>query len=219
VEKSAYYTPDSIDRVAAAMLDEVAELRDRHPIAIDPTRAALIILDLQRYFADPASHAFVPSLPAIVPRIGAIARAFIAVERPVILTRHIDESDLDSPMRSWWHDAIDPDDQRSELIESIRTTGAPVLSKRHYDAFLETDLDERLRASNAAQVVVCGIHAHLCCETTARSAFMRGYDVFFAVDGTATYNAAFHRASLLNLAHGFAVPVLCREVLATLEKE
>jgi len=219
VEKSAYYTLDSIDRVAAAMLDEVAELRDRHPIAIDPTRAALITLDLQRYFADPASHAFVPSLSAITPRIEALARAFIAVERPVILTRHIDESDLDSPMRSWWHDAIDPDDQRGELIESIRATGAPVLAKHHYDAFLETDLDERLRASNAAQVVVCGLHVHLCCETTARAAFMKGYEVFIAVDGTATYNEAFHRASLLNLAHGFAVPVLCREVLAALEKE
>jgi bifunctional isochorismate lyase/aryl carrier protein len=46
---------------------------------------------------------------------------------------------------------------------------------------------------------------HLCCETTARAAFVRGFDVFFLVDGTATYNQDYHQATLLNLAHGVAV--------------
>jgi isochorismate hydrolase len=54
---------------------------------------------------------------------------------------------------------------------------------------------------------------HLCCETTARSAFMHGFETFFTVDGTATYNEAFHRAALLNLSHGFALPLTVDEVL------
>jgi isochorismate hydrolase len=59
--------------------------------------------------------------------------------------------------------------------------------------------------------------AHLCCETTARSAFTRGFEVFFLVDGTASYNRDFHQASLLNLAHGFATLLLTGEALAALE--
>ena len=55
---------------------------------------------------------------------------------------------------------------------------------------------------------------HLCCETTARSAFVHGYEVFFLVDGTATYNQDFHRASLMNLAHGVAVLSLAGHFLA-----
>jgi isochorismate hydrolase len=55
---------------------------------------------------------------------------------------------------------------------------------------------------------------HLCCETTARSAFMRGFEVFFTIDGTATYNEEHHWAALLNLAHGFATPVLVDEVVS-----
>jgi len=51
---------------------------------------------------------------------------------------------------------------------------------------------------------------------TARSAFMRGFEVFFTIDGTATYNEGFHQATLLNLAHGFAKPVLVSELLARL---
>ncbi len=54
---------------------------------------------------------------------------------------------------------------------------------------------------------------HLCCETTARSAFVRGFEVFFTIDGTATYNKEFHFATLHNLAHGFALPILVDEIL------
>ncbi|MCL0073039.1 isochorismatase family protein, partial [Dehalococcoidia bacterium] len=88
-----------------------------------------------------------------------------------------------------------------------------VIEKSQYDAFYETPLDEMLREKGVTQIVICGVMSHLCCETTARSAFVRGFEVFFTVDGTATYTEAFHRATLLNLAHGFAVPVLTHEIL------
>ncbi len=75
-----------------------------------------------------------------------------------------------------------------------------------------TSLEQELRSRGVEQVVVTGVMTHLCCETTARTAFVRGFEVFFCVDGTATYTEAFQRASLLNLAHGFALPVLCEEI-------
>ena len=59
---------------------------------------------------------------------------------------------------------------------------------------------------------------HLCCETTARVAFTRGYEVFFSIDGTATYNRKFHLGSLVNLAHGVAVPMLVDEIIAQLKQ-
>jgi bifunctional isochorismate lyase / aryl carrier protein len=60
---------------------------------------------------------------------------------------------------------------------------------------------------------------HLCCETTARSAFTHGFEVFFTIDGTATYNERFHIATLLNLSHGFALAVLVEEVIEMLTEE
>ena len=70
-----------------------------------------------------------------------------------------------------------------------------------------------------SQVVITGVMTHLCCETTARSAFMRGFLPFFLVDGTATYNRHFHIATLTNLAHGFAHLARVQDILATLEGE
>jgi len=74
-------------------------------------------------------------------------------------------------------------------------------------------LDKQLKNHGVNQIVIAGVMANLCCESTARSAFMRGFEVFFTIDGTAANNKNFHMASLLNLSYGFATPVLTTEIL------
>ena len=68
------------------------------------------------------------------------------------------------------------------------------------------------RGQQVTDVVITGVMTHLCCETTARSAFVRGYRVWFPVDGTATFNLDFHLGTLRALAHGFASIPLVRDV-------
>jgi nicotinamidase-related amidase len=116
-------------------------------------------------------------------------------------------------MPRWWRDVIRADSPDSLLHASLDTSKGIVIEKPQYDAFHATLLEDVLRGRGVEQVVVSGVMTHLCCETTARSAFMRGFEVLFCVDGTATYTEAFHRSALLNLSHGFAVPVLCEETL------
>jgi bifunctional isochorismate lyase/aryl carrier protein len=117
-------------------------------------------------------------------------------------------------MAKWWRDLIDPADPLSQIVQIFDTAHAWLIEKSQYDAFYETKLEDVLRGQGVEQVVICGVMTNLCCETTARSAFMRGFEVFFCVDGAATYNQDFHLATLRNLAHGFAVPTLVGEVLA-----
>ncbi len=59
---------------------------------------------------------------------------------------------------------------------------------------------------------------NLCCETTARDAFMRGYRVFFLIDGTAAGRRDLHLASLKNLGYGFAYLMTCEELIGMLKK-
>ena len=94
-----------------------------------------------------------------------------------------------------------------------------LIQKSQYDAFYQTQLEGILRDRQVTQVVICGVMTHLCCETTARSAFMHGFEVFFPVDGTVTYRLEYHRASLLNLAHGFASIVLMKNILQAIQGE
>jgi len=78
-----------------------------------------------------------------------------------------------------------------------------IINKNQYDAFYNTDLEQFLRSKNIEQVIISGLLANLCCETTARSAFVRGFEVFFPVDATAAYNRDFHLSTFRNLDFGF----------------
>jgi len=211
--KERYFTAEGIDAKCAAFLADPDVERREGAASFAPGKSALLLLDLQRYFLEEDSHAFVPSAPAILPRLRELAVAYEERGLPVIRTRHANDEKNAGRMADWWRDRIGPNDPRGALAEEAGA-GGRIVVKNRYDAFLGTDLEEDLRRRGVEQVVVCGVLAHLCCESTARSAFMRDFSVFLAVDGIADYHEAFHRASLLSLAHGFAVPVLVKDLLA-----
>lgn len=218
MQKERYYTQENIQKKSHEMLASVEKFRFRRTnIEFCPQKAALLVLDMQEYFLQEDSHAFVPSAPAIIPGINKLITVFEAVERPVITTRHINTKEDAGMMSKWWRDLIVSQSAYSHNIASKKTQNSIEITKTQYDAFYQTELEGTLHNFDISQVIICGVMTHLCCETTARSAFMRGFEVFFTVDGTATYNEELHRASLLTLSHGFAVPVLIEELLRTME--
>ncbi len=213
MNREPYFTPETIHEKSRAMLDALASFRARHAdIVFRPERAALLVLDMQDYFLREGSHAFIPSAPAILPNIQSLIERFYSHGRPVIFTRHVNTDEDAGMMSRWWRDVIRADSNDSAISPSLDTSKGIVIQKTQYDAFHHTSLDETLRGRGVEQVIVTGVMTHLCCETTARSAFMRGLEVFFCVDGTATYTEEAHRSTLLNLAHGFAVPITCQEI-------
>ncbi|MDP3185375.1 MAG: isochorismatase family protein [Anaerolineales bacterium] len=215
MQKERYFTPATIHKKSRDMLASVAKYCRRHEnIAFHPTRAALLVLDMQEYFLSEASHAFIPSAPAIIPNIQFMLKVFAAYNRPIYFTRHVNTEENAGMMGKWWKDLICPQTAYSHIVKQLDTAKGAILRKSQYDAFYETRLESDLRAGGVGEVVITGVMTHLCCETTARSAFMRGFEVFFVMDGTATYNESFHQATLLNLAHGFVIPVLTEEILA-----
>ncbi len=165
-------------------------------------KAALLVIDMQRYFCDRQSDANVPKSNILIEKIKNLVDVFSKNERPVVFTRHIDVEE--SIMCRWWRENISEDDPLSELTDNLDATRGIVLVKHQYDAFFQTDLEKILKDKGITQVVVCGVLTNLCCETTARSAFMKGFEVYFTTDGTATYKKEMHDATQLNLAYGFA---------------
>jgi isochorismate hydrolase len=217
--KQRYFSPSNIQPEAQAMLAALPRSRRDQIGFTDPAQAALLVLDMQAYFFEPDSHAFIPSAPAILPGVQRLIEAFSSRACPVIFSRHANTPEDAGMMTAWWRDLISQDDPRGRLLESLDISRGDILEKSQYDAFFNTGLEERLRLRGASQVVICGVMTHLCCETTARSAFMHGFSVFFCVDGTATYNRDYHMATLLNLSHGFATPVLVGQVLEAISRE
>lgn len=119
-------------------------------------------------------------------------------------------------MLNWWGSINEENSPNANIIDEIQNPLAKVIKKAQYDAFWETDLEELLHSKGIKQLIITGVMTHLCCETTARAAFVRGFEVFFTTDGTATFNSDSHFSTLYNLAHGFALPVLVEEVFCGL---
>jgi isochorismate hydrolase len=210
--KTNYFTPENIDEEAVELANALPAFSNKRISIFHPERSALLILDMQSYFLDPSSHAFVPSAVAIVPRLKDLAQSYYAHNLPVIFTQHLNSSQDAGSMSRWWQDLITIENPLGAIIADFNFSNRYVLRKNQYDAFYQTDLEENLNNKGISQVVVSGVMTHLCCETTARSAFMRGFEVFFLIDGTATYNKEHHLAALLNLSHGFATPALSGDI-------
>jgi isochorismate hydrolase len=211
--KERYFTTQNLVAKSTAMLTELAaHRRRRRPLALD--RVALLVLDMQDYFLAEESHAFLPSAPAIVPGVRKLVSAIAAQACPVIFTRHLNTGSDAGMMGRWWPELILADDPLSQISHRMDTSLGAVQEKPQYDAFFDTELHQALTAASVRQVVITGVKTHLCCETTARSAFVHGYEVVFVVDGTATDNELHHLATLRNLSHGFANVATVHEVLA-----
>ncbi|HTY54540.1 MAG TPA: isochorismatase family cysteine hydrolase [Candidatus Binataceae bacterium] len=63
--------------------------------------------------------------------------------------------------------------------------GDIVLQRNRYSAFYNTELDNLLRSRGIDTVVIGGYSTNFCCDSTARDANFRDYNVVFLSDGTA----------------------------------
>ena len=203
--KERYFQPDNIGPLSGHWLEIFSSPRKQslQPLRIE--KAALLILDMQEYFLDSESHAYIPSTEAILPQLKTVIDFFREVGRPVLATRHANSEQDAGRMDTWWSELLTADHPLGGLHPELGIAPEEIILKTQYDAFYQSALEEQLTAAGIEQLVIGGVMTHLCCETTARSAFVRGYEVFFLIDGTATYNEAFHTGTLRNLAHGFVV--------------
>ena len=115
MNKERYFTPDSIGGKARDMLAQIEPLRAKHPQTMRPEHSALLILDMQRYFLEESSHAFIPAARAIIPGIVRLASTYSQKGLPIIFTRHLN-TDADAKMMSaWWRELIREGNPLSEF--------------------------------------------------------------------------------------------------------
>lgn len=211
--KERYYTLDNIDSKANLFAEKCKAFQKNRQIKLSKQDVALLVMDMQNYFSCEDSHAFIPSIKAIIPKIKKLQDYFLNNDLCVIQTKHGNTSESAFNMNKWWSDTLKEGTESANIIDELLDERALVVCKSQYDAFWQTDLENMLKKRNIKQVVITGVMTHLCCETTARSAFVRGFEVFFAIDGTATYNQTLHLSSLVNLSHGFSVPCFVEDIV------
>ncbi|MEO6794557.1 MAG: cysteine hydrolase family protein [Mycobacterium sp.] len=184
-------------------------LRTLVGLPAEPARMAestLILIDCQNTYTGG-----VLELAGVQPALDEVAalldRARIA-GRPIIHIQH--SAGPGSP--------YDIAAQSGAIVDRVAPrAGEPVVIKGYPNSFVDTDLDARLKASGARDLVLAGFMTHMCVSSTARGAFSLGYVPTVVAAATATRSlpgtaatvsaADMQAASLAGMADLFAVVV------------
>lgn len=214
MQKDLYFTGNDDSQKVNAW-KEALKISEKRWKDLDLSQSALLVIDMQRYFLDEQSHAFVPTAPEVVPNIQELIGLYRSNGRPVVYTYFAVEKGEKDPIGDWWGRTVSEGSKESFIINELKpAVHEKVFRKPSYSSFYKTELEKFLKDLNVHNVVITGVLTNLCCETTAREAFSRGFDVFVTMDATASFNEEMHLQSLKSLSYGCATPVATQDLLS-----
>jgi biuret amidohydrolase len=184
---------------------------------LDPARASLVIIDMQRDFLEPGGFgAALGNDVSLLRRTITPTRSLLERARAagltIIHTREGHRPDLaDLPPAKKVRGKLaagigDPGPMGRILVrgepghdiipELYPLPGEPVVDKPGKGAFFATDLDAMLKNRGVAQLIVCGVTTEVCVNTTVREANDRGYDCLVVADCVGSYFPEFQEMGL-----------------------
>jgi ureidoacrylate peracid hydrolase len=216
--------------------DMVARVKKRrggklHAIErLDPATTALIVIDMQNAWVKKGMPAYTPYCEAIVPNINRLTAAMRAAGGSVWWVRAIYGDDAPRTWSAYMEflspeflgdmlDALTEGQEGSALWHELDVKPGDLhVIKRRFSALIQgsSDLDERLRAAGVDTVIIAGTATNVCCESTARDAFMLNYRTLVIADANATVSDEAHNAALNALFTRFADVFTTEEVLGLL---
>ncbi|MHA6626140.1 isochorismatase family protein [Pseudonocardia sichuanensis] len=189
----------------------------------DPSRAALLVHDMQRYFL----AAYAPDAEPLASLMRNVA-ALVATCRergvPVFYTAQPGRQDPRDRglLTEFWGAGIgaviDTDPRAAEIVDELAPAPSDVqLTKWRYSAFQRSTFAEQLAARGRDHLLITGVYAHIGCQTTAVEAFMRDVRPFLVADGVADFSRRHHEQALEYVAQRCGVVTTTAAVLEALD--
>lgn len=224
-------------------VQQLLRLKEEAPVRFDQPASALIVVDVQRYFARP-EYPFGELLDRLVPglaagyfeRVGStvlghIARlqaAFRAQGQPVIFLGagcHLPDGrdlpewmrDFDDLGRSLIGRRVCPTvtDPSWQIDEAVAPLpGEIVLNKSSSGPLNSTRLDQTLHNLGVSSLVVCGLTTAVCVTQTARELADRSFRVVIASDACTEMSVEMHDAALFTFGYVFGRVRPTEEIVA-----
>jgi nicotinamidase-related amidase len=185
------------------------------PWKIRRERCALLVVDMQNDFLKPGGALYYNDAPmAAAENIRRLADFCRGGDIPVIYTKTLLKDGFGiSPLETAYQPILLEKGMREgtwgfEIIDELKPRpGDQIVVKHRYDAFYNTNLElllKNIRGMGVVDtVIITGTVTNVCCESTARAAFMRDYKVVFVSDGCGAFDAEAHRATLNNIRRFF----------------
>jgi len=175
---------------------------------------ALIVIDVQQGFDDERWGR--RNNQRCEENVSSLITHFRSKGWPMVFVRH-DSVLADSPLR--------PGQPGNAFKPEVHGEPDVLVTKNVNSAFFGLpDLHTWLGERSIRRIAICGIQTNWCCETTARMAGNLGYDTFFVLDATHTYDLVgpdgvvidadqLTRVTAANLHNEFATVISTAEIL------
>jgi nicotinamidase-related amidase len=161
--------------------------------------AALLVVDMQNDFVDPAGSLGVAAAAATVPVIVRLVDLARAHGMAVVYTQDWHAAD-DPEFAIWGRHAV-AGTWGAEIVPALAPDpGDLVVRKLRYDAFYDTPLEHELRRHGIDTLVVTGTVSNICVLHTAGSAALRWFRVVVPVDAISALTAFDQQAALRQIA-------------------
>ncbi|MFI6603780.1 isochorismatase family protein [Nonomuraea sp. NPDC050536] len=177
---------------------------------LDPSRAALLVHDLQEHFMRPFDVDDSPRAP-LTANVLSLRAMCEARGVPVVYSRqpHSQTPAQRGLLYDLWGPGI-TNESGAALIDALDPVPpGQQMTKWRYSAFVRTDLAERLAQEGRDQLIIVGVYAHIGIQATAADAFMRDIEPFVVVDGCADFSLGHHVQAMTYIAQR------CGRVLTT----
>ncbi|MGW0870624.1 isochorismatase family protein [Streptomyces sp. NPDC002740] len=169
---------------------------DRSGWAVQPRRAALVVLNAQNHFLRVLRECSAP-VAQLVSGVGLLTESARAAGIPVLYTLTTAEREPAGRGTAFGHPRLPGGDGSRAVVDAIRPqVGDSVLVAKRFSAFAGTGLRRRLEELGRDQPVIVGVFARTQVLLTAADAWMQDMEPFVVADAVADRAPDDHRMAM-----------------------
>ena len=196
------------------VVSEFSERRTGRRLRFDPSRAAVLVVDMLNEFLEPGGEMVLLEGRSVIEPINRLLTGsrgmgmrvvWLCDEHPIPDDKEFEKRVPHCIGGTWNAGIIDAMDVAPDELR---------IAKRRYSGFFGTDLDLRLREWRVEQVVVTGVVTNICVRSTVHDAYFLGYDVFVPEDCVSATSDREQASTLYDIDTHFGDVVTSEELMA-----
>lgn len=203
----------ALPTISSYALPAKADLpQPRHVWNFEPSRAALLVHDMQAYFLAP--YAQNETIQTVIHNLSTLVQACRKAGIPVFYTAQKGNQErCDRGLQAeFWGPGMKAIAEHETIVQALQPqAGDYQLVKHRYSAFQRSHLADQLRVRGKDQLLIGGVYAHIGCMLTAAEAFQRDIEPFLVADALADFNREKHLLALQWGAATCATPLMSAE--------
>lgn len=173
-------------------------------------KSLLLIIDVQNYFFQQESKAYIKGTKSLIKKINRVIKFFEKNKSPIIFLQFV-PSKRKTNFNRWWKHL--PFGKDLDLYKEIYFPKKYYIFKKNsYSVFQKKSFKNLLKFLKIKKIYFVGVMTELCVESNVRESFENGYENFVIEDLVKSRKSKHHKYSIENMKRGFAQIISSKDI-------